>query len=201
MKGVLQAQSSEQEDNVSVQVVRNETEQRMQKVIESFKKALSRMRTGRATPSLLDGITVDYYGSSMPISQVANVSVPDARMIVIQPWEKNMIVVVEKAIQASDLGLNPQNDGNLIRLPIPPLSEERRKEIFKNCKKIGEENKVAVRNVRRDGNEKLKKAEKDKEITQDEEKKGLEEIQKITDRFIKVIDDLLEKKEQEVMET
>jgi ribosome recycling factor len=126
--------------------------------------------------------------------------VPDARMIVIQPWEKTMIVTVEKAIQTSDLGLNPQNDGNLIRLPIPPLSEERRKEIFKNCKKIGEENKVAVRNVRRDGNEKLKKAEKDKEITQDDEKRGLEEIQKITDRFIKTIDDLLEKKEQEVME-
>ena len=185
---------------MSSQAICNETEQRMQKVIEKFKKELSRIRTGRATPSLLDGIMVDYYGSPVPVNQIANISVPDARMIVIQPWEKNMIVPVEKAIQTSDLGLNPQNDGNLIRLPIPPLSEERRKEIFKNCKKIGEENKVAVRNVRRDANDQLKKAEKDKEITQDEEKKGLEEIQKITDKFIKNIDEVLVQKEKEVME-
>lgn len=172
----------------------------MQKVIESFKKELSRIRTGRATPSLLDGLTVDYYGSPVPVNQIANISVPDARMIVIQPWEKNMIVAVEKAIQMSDLGLNPQNDGNLIRLPIPPLSEERRKEIFKNCKKIGEDNKIALRNVRRDANDKFKKAEKDKEITQDEEKKGLDNVQKITDRFVKDVDEILVKKEKEVME-
>ena len=185
---------------MSAQSIRTETEQRMQKVIESLKKDFSRIRTGRATPALLDGLSVDYYGSPVPVNQVANISVPDARMIVIQPWEKNMISAVEKAIQASDLGLNPQNDGNLIRLPIPPLSEERRKDIFKNCKKTGEESKVAIRNVRRDSNEKLKKEEKDKVITQDEEKKGLEEIQKTTDRFIKNIDDLLVQKEKEVME-
>jgi len=185
---------------VSSQAIRTDAEQRMQKVIESLKKDFSRIRTGRATPSLLDGVSVDYYGSPMPINQVANISVPDARMLVIQPWEKTMIVPIEKAIQTSDLGLNPQNDGNLIRLPIPPLSEERRKEIFKNCKKIGEENKIAVRNIRRDANEKMKKAEKDKLITQDEEKKGLDEIQKITDKFIKTIDELLAQKEQEVME-
>jgi ribosome recycling factor len=185
---------------VSSQAIRTETEQRMQKVIESFKKELSRIRTGRATPALLDGLSVDYYGSPVPVNQVANISVPDARMIVIQPWEKNMISAIEKAIQTSDLGLNPQNDGNLIRLPIPPLSEERRKDIFKNCKKIGEDNKVAIRNVRRDGNDKLKKEEKEKVITQDEEKKGLEEIQKITDRFVKTIDELLVQKEKEVME-
>ncbi len=184
---------------MSAQAVRTDAEQRMQKVVESLKKDLSRIRTGRATPVLLDGITVDYYGSPMPINQVANISVPDARMIVVQPWEKSMNVPIEKAIQTSDLGLNPQNDGNLIRLPIPPLSEERRKDIFKNCKKIGEENKVAVRNIRRDANEKLKKEEKDKIITQDDEKKGLDEIQKATDRFIKMIDDLLVQKEQEVM--
>jgi ribosome recycling factor len=172
----------------------------MQKVIESLKKELSRIRTGRATPSLLDGITVDYYGSSLPINQVANISVPDARMIVIQPWEKAMVIPVEKAIQTSDLGLNPQNDGNMIRLPIPPLSEERRKDIFKHCKKSGEESKVAIRNVRRDANEKLKKEEKDKDITLDDEKKGMEEIQKTTDKFIKIIDDLLVQKEKEVME-
>ena len=185
---------------MSSQAIRTDAEQRMQKVIESLKKDFSRIRTGRATPSLLDGVSVDYYGSPMPINQVANISVPDARMLVIQPWEKTMIVPIEKAIQTSDLGLNPQNDGNLIRLPIPPLSEERRKEIFKNCKKIGEENKIAVRNIRRDANEKMKKAEKDKLITQDEEKKGLDEIQKITDKFIKTIDELLAQKEQEVME-
>jgi len=172
----------------------------MQKSIDTLKKDLARIRTGRATPALLDGIVVDYYGSMLPVNQVGNVSVPDARMIVIQPWEKSMLPVIEKAIQASDLGLNPQNDGNLIRLPIPPLSEERRKELFKTCKKTGEETKVAIRNVRRDSNEKLKKAEKDKAITQDEEKKGLDEIQKLTDKFIKTVDDLLVTKEKEIME-
>jgi ribosome recycling factor len=185
---------------VSTQDIHTETEQRMQKVIESLKKDLSRIRTGRATPALLDGLTVDYYGSPVPVNQVANISIPDARMVVIQPWEKSMISAVEKAIQTSDLGLNPQNDGNLIRLPIPPLSEERRKDIYKNCKKIGEESKIAIRNVRRDSNEKLKKEEKEKVITQDEEKKGLDEIQKTTDRFVKNIDDLLVQKEKEVME-
>ncbi len=172
----------------------------MQKVIDNLKKELSRIRTGRATPALLDGIQVDYYGSSVPINQVANISIPEARMIVIQPWEKSMLTVIEKAIQVSDLGLNPQNDGNLLRVPIPPLSEERRKEIYKNCKKTAEESKVAIRNIRRDANEKLKKEEKDKRITQDEEKKGLDEIQKTTDRFIKMIDDILVQKEKEVME-
>lgn len=185
---------------MSSQAIRSETEQRMQKVVESLKKELSRIRTGRATPSLLDGIFVDYYGSQVAVNQVANISVPDARMVVVQPWEKNMLQPIEKAIQASDLGLNPQNDGNLIRLPIPALSEERRKIIFKSCKKIGEDSKVALRNVRRDSNEKLKKEEKDKLITQDEEKKGEDDIQKITDRFVKTVDDLLIQKEKEVME-
>lgn len=185
---------------MSPHAIQTETQQRMQKVIDSFKKEISRIRTGRATPSLLDGIQVDYYGSQVPVNQVANISVPDARMIVIQPWEKSMLTVIEKAIQVSNLGLNPQNDGNLLRLPIPPLSEERRKEIFKSCKKIGEDSKVAIRNIRRDANDRMKKEEKDKLITQDEEKKGMDEIQKTTDRFIKMIDDLLVQKEKEVME-
>ncbi|WP_431735289.1 ribosome recycling factor [Cellulosispirillum alkaliphilum] len=172
----------------------------MEKSLESLKRDFSRIRTGRATPALLDGVMVDYYGSPAPINQVANISVPDARMIFVQPWEKSMLQAIEKAIQTSDLGLNPQNDGNKISLPIPPLSEERRKDLYKNCKKIAEECKVAVRNVRRDGNEKLKKSEKNKEITQDEEKKGLEEIQKLTDKYIKNIDDLLANKEKEIME-
>jgi ribosome recycling factor len=174
--------------------------QHMQKTLDTLKKDLARIRTGRATPALLDGITVDYYGSPMPINQVANISIPDARLIVIQPWEKSMISPIEKAIQASELGLNPQSDGNLLRLPIPALSEERRLELFKNCKKTGEESKVAMRNVRRDANDKLKKAEKDKEVTQDESKKGQEEIQKLTDKYIKMVDDTLIAKEKEIME-
>jgi ribosome recycling factor len=172
---------------------------RMQKTIDTLKKDLSRIRTGRASPALLDGLTVDYYGSPMPINQVANVSIPDARLIVIQPWEKSMIGPIEKVIHASDLGLNPQSDGNLLRLPIPPLSEERRQELFRTCKRTGEESKVAIRNVRRDANEKLKKAEKDKQITQDEAKKGIDEIQKLTDKYIKLVDDTLLAKEKEIM--
>jgi ribosome recycling factor len=180
--------------------IKNETEQRMQKTLDSLKKELARIRTGRATPALLDGITVDYYGSPAPINQVANISVPDARMLVVQPWEKGMLPVIEKAVQASGLGLNPQNDGNQIRLPIPPLSEERRKELFKNCRKAAEDTKVAVRNVRRDSNEKLKKAQKDKAITEDLEKKGLDDIQKVTDKYVKIADEQLALKEKEIME-
>jgi ribosome recycling factor len=181
------------------QSIQAEASQRMQKTVDTLKKDLSRIRTGRASPALLDGLAVDYYGSPMPINQVANISIPDARLIVVQPWEKNMLGPIEKVIQASGLGLNPQSDGNLLRLPIPPLSEERRGELFKTCKKTGEESKVAVRNIRRDANEKLKKAEKDKEVTQDESKKGTEEIQRITDKFIKMVDDVLAAKEAEIM--
>ncbi len=172
----------------------------MDKTVESLKRDFSRVRTGRASPSLLEGVMVDYYGSPMPINQVANVSVPEARMLVIQPWEKTMIGPIEKAIQSSDLGLNPQNDGNLIRLPIPALSEERRKELVKTSKKMSEDAKIAVRNIRRDSNEKLKKAEKDKDITQDMQKKGMEDIQKLTDDYIANIDELLSLKEKEILE-
>jgi ribosome recycling factor len=177
-----------------------ETEQKMKKSIENLKKEFSRIRTGRASPSLLDGISVDYYGTPMAINQVANVAIPEARMLVIQPWEKNMLAPIEKAIQASDLGLNPQNDGNLIRLPIPALSEERRKELYKTSSKMCEEGKVAIRNIRRDSNEKLKKAEKDKDIIPDDYKKALDKIQKMTDSYIKSSDDLLAAKEKEIME-
>ena len=180
--------------------IKKETEQRMQKTLDNLKKDLARIRTGRATPALLDGISVDYYGNPAPINQVANISVPDARMLTVQPWEKSMLAAIEKAIQASGLGLNPQNDGNQIRLPIPPLSEERRKDLFKNCRKIAEDTKVAVRNVRRDSNEKLKKAQKDKLLTEDQEKKGLDDIQKVTDKYIKVVDEQLALKEKEIME-
>jgi len=180
--------------------IKKETEERMQKTLDSLKKDLARIRTGRATPALLDGINVDYYGNPAPINQVANISVPDARMLTIQPWEKNMLAAIEKAVQASGLGLNPQNDGNQIRLPIPPLSEERRKELFKKCRETAEEAKVAVRNVRRDSNDKLKKAQKDKLVTEDQEKKGLDDIQKITDKYVKNVDEQLALKEKEIME-
>lgn len=177
-----------------------ETKDRMQKTVDSFKKDLSRIRTGRASPSLLEGILVEYYGTPMPVNQVATITIPEARLILVQPWEKSMLSPIEKAIQVSDLGLNPQNDGNLIRLPIPALTEERRKDLFKNCKKISEDSKVGIRNIRRDSNEKLKKLEKDKVLTQDDQKKGMDEIQKVTDKYIKSIDDHLVIKEKEIME-
>jgi ribosome recycling factor len=185
---------------MNVKEIFAESEQRMKKCIESLKKDFMRIRTGRASAALLDGITVEYYGSPMPVNQVAAISVPDARMIMIQPWEKNMIGPIEKAIQTSDLGLNPQSDGNVIRLPIPALSEERRKDLFKHCKKISEDNKVGVRNVRRDSNELLKESEKSKKITQDDLKKGQDEIQKLTDKYIKSVDDVLAIKEKEILE-
>ncbi|MBN1984279.1 MAG: ribosome recycling factor [Chitinivibrionales bacterium] len=177
-----------------------ETKERMEKAIDSFKKDMVPIRTGRASPALLEGITVDYYGSPMPVNQVANITVPEARLMLVQPWEKTMLPVIEKAIQASDLGLNPQNDGNLIRLPIPLLNEDRRRELFKQCKKISEDCKVAIRNIRRDSNEKVKKANKDKQVTQDEEKKLLDEVQKTTDKYIKLVDEHLALKEKEIME-
>lgn len=183
-----------------IDTVYAETEQRMKKSIEALKKDFSRIRTGRANPQLLDGINVDYYGSQMPINQVANISIPEARLVIIQPWEKTMLSIIEKAVQASNLGLNPKNDGNVIKLPIPPLSEERRKELVKNSKTISEDNKVAIRNIRRDSNDKIKKAEKDKQITQDELKKGEEKIQKLTDQYIKHVDEHLVLKEKEIME-
>jgi ribosome recycling factor len=185
---------------MDVKQINAESDQRMKKSIESLKKDFARIRTGRASATLLDGISVDYYGSPMPVNQVAAISIPDARMIMIQPWEKNMLSPIEKAIQTSDLGLNPMNDGNVIRLPIPPLSEERRKDLFKHCKKISEDNKVAIRNIRRDSNELLKESEKSKKITQDELKKGQDEIQKLTDKYIKSVDELLAIKEKEIME-
>lgn len=180
--------------------IHSETQSKMQKALDSLKKDFSRVRTGRASAALLDGITVEYYGSPVPVNQVASISVPDPRLITIQPWEKSMIGPIEKAVQGSDLGLNPQSDGNQVRLPIPPLSEERRQDLFKSCKRIAEEKKVAIRNIRRDSNEKLKKSEKAKEITQDEQKREMGEIQKLTDEFVKAIDDQLSLKEAEIME-
>ena len=177
-----------------------EQEQRMDKSIESLKHEFASIRTGRASVALLDKIMVDYYGSPTPINQVANISVPEPRMILVAPWDKSMIGAIEKAILQSDLGLNPGNDGTAIRLTIPQLTEERRKEIVKVVHKKAEDAKVAVRNIRRDANDALKKEEKAKTITEDDVKDGLDQIQKLTDKKIKQIDDLKAVKEKDVLE-
>ena len=177
-----------------------EQEQRMDKSIESLKHEFASIRTGRASVALLDKIMVDYYGSPTPINQVANISVPEPRMILVTPWDKSMIGAIEKAILQSDLGLNPGNDGTAIRLTIPQLTEERRKEIVKIVHKKAEDAKVAVRNIRRDANDVLKKEEKAKTITEDDVKDGLDQIQKLTDKKIKQIDDLKAVKEKDVLE-
>lgn len=184
---------------MSIAEVRKSAEQKMQKSIESLRAGLAKIRTGRAHAGLLDHIHVDYYGSMVPIGQVANVTVQDARTIAVQPWEKKMVHVVDKAIRESDLGLNPSTSGDLIRVPMPPLSEERRRELTKVVKHEGEQAKVAVRNLRRDANEHLKKLLKDKEISEDDERRAQEEVQKLTDRFVVEIDKMLAVKEQEIM--
>jgi len=173
----------------------------MNKALESLKKDFATLRTGRASLGLLDGIMVDYYGTPTPLNQVANMAVPDARQITIQPWEPKMLGEIEKAIQKSDIGINPSNDGKLIRLSIPALTEERRQQIVKHAKKIAEDARVAIRNIRRDINDEIKKKSKDKDahISEDETKKLQDEIQKTTDLYIKKIDELLAHKEKEIM--
>jgi len=177
-----------------------EVEAKMQSSVDVFKKDLNTIRTGRASLSLLDGITVDYYGTPTPLNQLATLSVPESRLITIQPWDQSVIGAVEKAILKSDLGLTPVNDGKLVRIAIPPLTEERRKDLVKIVKKYSEECKIAVRNVRRDGNESLKELEKTKEITEDDLYKSQNKIQEVTDGYIKKIDEITEKKEKEILE-
>jgi ribosome recycling factor len=172
----------------------------MKKSIASLKEGYAALRTGRASPSLFDKIRIDYYGEKTPLNQVANISTPEARLIVIQPWDKTQIGEIEKAIRSSELSLNPSNDGKVIRIAIPPLTEERRKDLVKQAKGQGEQSRVAIRNIRRDGNEELKKLLKDKELTEDEESKHSEDLQKLTDSYIKQIDQVLEEKESEIME-
>ena len=185
---------------MDVQSMFTKHEERMDKTIESFKKDLSSIRTGRASTALLDRVMVEYYGTPTPVKQVANVSAPEPRLITIVPWEKKMLGDIEKAILKSDLGLNPNNDGAMIRLEIPQLTEERRKDLTKKVNKHAEEAKVVIRNVRRDANEAIKKMEKGKQITEDESKKAQTDMQKLTDKKIKVIDEMKDKKEKEVME-
>jgi ribosome recycling factor len=177
-----------------------DAERRMQRAVETLKQDLAAIRTGRASSALIDRITVDYYGTPTPINQVATISVPEARLLVIQPWERKMLVDIEKAIQRSDLGINPSNDGQVIRLAIPPLNEERRRDMVKTVHKKLDEHKVAIRNVRRDTHDKLREREKKKEISEDELKRSTDRLQKLTDRFIEEMDKIGKAKEQEILE-
>ena len=177
-----------------------DAKERMDKTVDNFTGELTKVRTGRATPALLDTVKVDYYGQMVPLNQAANVSAPEPRLIVVQPWEKNMLAEIEKAIQKADLGLNPGNDGTMIRVPIPQLSEERRKDLVKLVHKFAEEGKIAIRNIRRDANDHLKKMEKDHQISEDELSVELDTVQEITDTSVKKIDEILAAKEKEVLE-
>jgi ribosome recycling factor len=180
--------------------ITNEAEDGMKKAVDSFKRDLLKIRTGRANASMLDGIKVDYYGTPTPVNQVATVQVVDARLITVKPWEKNMIAVIDKAIRASDLGINPVPDNELVRLPVPPLTQERRRDLAKSVGKQTEEARVAVRSARRDAMEMIKEAEKDKEISEDERKKGEKSIQDLTDKYIAMVEDIAKAKEKEIME-
>jgi ribosome recycling factor len=177
-----------------------DTSARMERSIEAFRKELGKVRTGRASFSLLDGVKVDYYGTPTPLQQVGTLSVPESRLITVTPWDTKMIGPIEKAIQGSGLGLNPSSDGKMVRIPIPPLTEERRRELAKVVRKMGEDARVAVRNVRREAIEKLKDRERKKEISEDVVKRGQERIQKETDAHVKKIDEILKSKEQEILE-
>jgi ribosome recycling factor len=183
-----------------LQDVYKDTESQMNKVIESLKRDFAGIRTGRASIGLLDGITVDYYGTPTPLNQMATLSVPESSLIVIQPWDVSVIKQVEKALLRSDLGITPSNDGKVIRLAVPALTEERRKELAKLVKKRAEEKKVALRQARRDANDMLKALEKDKDITEDDLHQGQDHVQKITDKFVDIIDELSAKKETEILE-
>ena len=176
-----------------------ETKPRMDTVIEDFRRKLATVRTGRAAVSLLDTVMVDYYGTMTPLSQMASVHAPEPQMLTVQPWDQSQLGAVEKAIRGADLGLNPSNDGKLVRIPIPPLTEERRKQLAKQVHEVAEDHRTAVRNIRRDANERLKKMFKDKQISEDAERDGLDEIQKLTNTYIGKIDELSKSKEQEII--
>ena len=177
-----------------------ELDSKMEKVLESLRRDYLTLRAGRANPSLLDRVMVDYYGTPTPINQTANISCPEPRLILVQPWDKGMIPAIEKAIMKSDLGLNPNNDGMVLRIAIPPLTEDRRKELVKQCRKKAEDAKIAARNIRRDANDAIKALEKAKDVSEDEIKRGLDDAQKSTDKFIQKIDELMNQKEKEIME-
>lgn len=183
-----------------MQAVLKDCDGKMKKTVENLKREFGKLRTGRASTALVESIKVDYYGTPTPLPQIASIAVPDSRTITIQPWDRNAFSIIDKAIQTSDLGLSAVNDGKLLRINIPPLTEERRKDLVKIAKKYTEETKVAVRNIRRDGNESLKKLEKDKEISQDDLKRGQDEMQKLTDNAIKLAEQVFAEKEKEIMD-
>jgi len=173
---------------------------RMDKAVEDFRKAMAGVRTGRANVHMLDNVSVDFYGSQMPLNQIAQVHAPEAQLITVQPFDPSQLGAIEKAIRSGDMGLNPMNDGKLIRVPVPPLTQERRQDMVKHLHRVLEEHRTAVRNIRRDGNDAIKKALKDKKITEDEEKRSLDEIQKLTDGEIKKMEEMSKAKEKEVLE-
>lgn len=182
-----------------VRDITKDTKTRMEHVVEDYRRKLTTVRTGKASTSLLDNIHVEYYGSQMPLNQVATIHAPESSMLTVQPFDPSLIVEIEKAIRSSELGLNPGNDGKLIRVPIPPLTEERRKQMVKVVHEMAEEHKTAVRNIRRDANDKLKKMLKDKQISEDEERGGLDDVQKLTDQHIARISELSKHKEEEIL--
>ncbi|MGD9123451.1 MAG: ribosome recycling factor [Desulfarculaceae bacterium] len=183
-----------------IEDTKQESKQAMDKAIEALKRDFKRVRTGRATPAILDSVRADYYGTPTPLNQMASLSVPEPRLILIKPWDPSSCEAIEKAILKSDLGLTPQNDGKVVRIAIPPLTEERRKELVKVVRKMGEDTKVAVRNARRDANEMLKEFKKEGEISEDDSFRGQEQIQKLTDEFVAKVDELIEEKEKEILE-
>ncbi len=183
-----------------MELLKTNTTEKMQKSFDSLIHQYSKTRTGRASASILDDVRINYYGQPTPVKQLCNISIPEARMIVIQPWDKTTLSEIEKAILAANLGITPENDGNVIRLPFQPLTEDKRKDIVRNLKKLAEDARVAIRNIRRDANEAIKKSKKDNEIGEDDEKKHLKEIQDITDEWIKKIDEVEKTKEKEILE-
>jgi ribosome recycling factor len=187
-------------DSAPLKEIRLQLKTRMDKAVEDFRKAMAGVRTGRANVHMLDNVNVDYYGSAMPLNQVAQVHAPEAQLITVQPFDPSQLGAIEKAIRAGDMGLNPMNDGKLIRVPVPPLTQERRQDMVKHLHRVLEEHRTAVRNIRRDGNDAIKKALKDKKITEDEEKRSLDEVQKLTDGEIKKMEEMSKGKEKEVLE-
>ena len=187
-------------DSAPLKEIRLQLKTRMDKAVDDFRKAMAGVRTGRANVHMLDNVNVDYYGSQMPLNQVAQVHAPEAQLITVQPFDPSQLGAIEKAIRAGDMGLNPMNDGKLIRVPVPALTQERRQDMVKHLHRVLEEHRTAVRNIRRDGNDAIKKAMKDKKITEDEEKRALDEIQKLTDDEIKKMEEMSKGKEKEVLE-
>jgi ribosome recycling factor len=187
-------------NNPALKDIQQQLKTRMEKAVDDFRANLASTRTGRASVHMLDQVKVPYYGSDMPLNQVAQVTAPDANMILIQPWDPSILGDIEKALRASDLGFNPQNDGKIVRIPVPPMTEERRREVVKHLNKTLEDHKTAVRNIRRDGNDMIKKSAKEKKISEDEEKRSLEEIQKLTDDEIRRMEEMCRNKEREVLQ-